>query len=64
MAEALQRMGWSEADLMARPKGEPGKLELARELRAKKTMPLAEIAAVAHAPQHSLQHSLVDFSYS
>jgi hypothetical protein len=42
--EGLKRMGWSEADLRARRKGEPKKVQLARELRAQTTMPLAWIA--------------------
>ena len=37
-------MGWSEADLLARRKGEPQKVALAWELRSKTTMPLAWIA--------------------
>ena len=41
VVEELKRMGWSEADLEARRKGEPRKLGLACELRAKTTMPLA-----------------------
>jgi REP element-mobilizing transposase RayT len=44
VVEGLQRMGWSEADLRARRKGEPGKIELAWELRSQTTMPLAWIA--------------------
>jgi putative transposase len=40
----LKRMGWSEADLKARRKGEPRKVELARQLRSQTTMPLAWIA--------------------
>src|ERR1019366_1119305 len=42
--EGLKRMGWSEADLQARRKGEPRKIELAWELRSQTTMPLAWIA--------------------
>ena len=45
VVEGLKRMRWSEADLSARRKGEPGKVQLARELRSKTTMPLAWIAA-------------------
>jgi hypothetical protein len=41
VAEALQRMGLRETDLHRRRKGEPGKVELAWELRSKTTMPLA-----------------------
>jgi hypothetical protein len=44
VAEALKAIGWSEADLRARRKGEPRKVALARELRARTTMPLAWIA--------------------
>ena len=43
VAEGLQRLGWSEADLQARRKGEPRKIELAGQLRAQTTMPLAWI---------------------
>jgi hypothetical protein len=42
--EGLKRLGWSEADLKARRKGEPRKVELAQELRLKTTMPMAWIA--------------------
>jgi hypothetical protein len=44
VAEGLKRMGWSQADLEARRKGEPSKIELACELRSRTTMPLAWIA--------------------
>ena len=44
VVEALQRLDWSEADLKARRKGEPRKVELAWELCSKTTMPLAWIA--------------------
>jgi hypothetical protein len=37
-------MGWSEAALRARRKGEPRKVELAWELRSQTTMPLTWIA--------------------
>jgi hypothetical protein len=40
----LRRRKWSEADLRSRRKGDPGKVELAWELRAKTTMPLAWLA--------------------
>jgi len=39
-----ERLGWSEADLKARRKGEPRKVELAWELHSRTTMPLAWIA--------------------
>jgi hypothetical protein len=45
VVEGLKRLGWSQADLRARRKGEPGKVQLACELRSKTTMPLAWIAA-------------------
>jgi hypothetical protein len=44
VVEGLKRLGWSEADLRARRKGEPRKVELAWELRSQTTMPLAWIA--------------------
>ena len=44
MVAGLKRMVWSEPDLKARRKGEPGKVELAAELRSQTTMPLAWIA--------------------
>ena len=44
VVERLKRIGWSEADLKARRKGEPRKVELAWELRSQTTMPLAWIA--------------------
>jgi hypothetical protein len=37
-------MRWAEQDLASRRKGEPGKVRLARELRAGTTMPLTWIA--------------------
>ena len=48
VVEGLKRMGWSEADLSARRKGERGKVQLARKLRSKTTMPLAWIAMRLH----------------
>jgi len=42
--EALRQMGWSEADLKARRKGDPRKLELARQLRARTTMSVGWLA--------------------
>ncbi len=48
VAEGLHRLGWTETDLQGRPKGEQRKLELARELRSKTTMPLAWIAQRLH----------------
>jgi hypothetical protein len=37
-------MGWAEAELRARRKGDEGKLKLARALRLRTTMPLAWLA--------------------
>ena len=34
IAEELGRRGWTAADLKRAPKGDPGKLEIARRLRA------------------------------
>src|ERR1022692_2184419 len=44
VVKGLKRLRWAEADLRARRKGERGKVQLARELRSKTTMPLAWIA--------------------
>ena len=44
VVEGLKRVGWREADLRARRKGEPRKVDLAWELRSQTTMPLAWIA--------------------
>ena len=44
VVEGIKRMGWSEADLGAKRKGEPRKVDLAWELRSRTTMPLAWIA--------------------
>ena len=41
-------MGWSEADLKARRKGEPKQVDSAWELRSQRTMPLAWIAERLH----------------
>jgi hypothetical protein len=42
--EELASLGWQEADLAARRKGDPGKVRIARRLRAETTMTLAWIA--------------------
>ena len=44
LTERLKRMGWKERDILSRPKGHPGKVRLALELRANTTMPLSWIA--------------------
>lgn len=46
--EELQRIGWSKEHLLARPKGDAHKVRIARELRARTTMPLAWIAEHPH----------------
>jgi REP element-mobilizing transposase RayT len=48
VAEELGRRKWKEADLAARRKGEPGKVEIARRLRAETTMTLSWIAQRLH----------------
>jgi len=40
----LKRLGWNEEMLKQRPKGDSGKVALAKALRAETTMPLAWIA--------------------
>ena len=42
--EALARIGWTKEHLQARLKGDPHKVQIARELRARTTMPMAWIA--------------------
>jgi len=44
IAQALQRLGWTELDLVNRPKGHPAKLELAHQLRAQTTLSVAWVA--------------------
>jgi hypothetical protein len=44
VVEALKRMSWSEEQLRGRRKGDPKKVELARELRSLTTMSLGRIA--------------------
>jgi len=40
LAEELTRLGWQEADLKRRRKGDPGKVRIARRLRTESTMTL------------------------
>ncbi len=44
VAEELRRLGWKEADLDQRRKGDPGKLEIVRRLRTETPMPLQWMA--------------------
>ena len=44
MAAELKRRKWTEQDLMAKRKGHPMKIELARKLRTESTMTLGWIA--------------------
>jgi hypothetical protein len=44
IAQALQRLGWTELDLVNRPKGHPAKLQLAHQLRAQTTLSVAWVA--------------------
>ena len=43
-AEALGRIGWTKDHLRARPKGNRRKVQIAQQLRAQTTIPLAWIA--------------------
>ena len=45
IAEELQRQGWQEADLLARPKNDAVKLEIAARLRRETTLSTKAIAA-------------------
>ena len=44
LREELQRRGWNEAELDRRRKGDPEKVEIASQLRARTTMTLKRIA--------------------
>jgi len=44
VTDRLKALGWQEADLAARRKGDPAKVKLAAQVRARTTMPLAWIA--------------------
>jgi hypothetical protein len=48
IAEELGRQGWQEADLAARRRNDPVKLELAARLRRETTLTIKAIAARAH----------------
>jgi hypothetical protein len=48
VAEQLQRLGWTAAELAQRPKGDPDKVSLARRLRAETPMTLKWIAGELH----------------
>ena len=67
LAETLQRIGWSREQVLARNKGDPHKVVIARELRARTTMPLnyaagLERRAFAHpicASLHSMKSKIL-----
>jgi REP element-mobilizing transposase RayT len=44
VSQALQRLGWTELDLVDRPKSHPAKLQLAHQLRAQTTLSVAWVA--------------------
>ena len=44
IAQGLERLGWTELDRVNRPKGDPAKLELAHQLRARTTLSVAWVA--------------------
>jgi hypothetical protein len=46
--EELARLGWKEAELARRPKGDPEKIRIARRLRAETTASLRWVAARLH----------------
>ena len=45
LAEELRRLGWSEEDLVRRPKNHPGKLAIAVRLRRETTLSIKAITA-------------------
>ena len=48
VAAELDRLGWTEADLAGRAKGDPQKISIAQRLRAETTVTLKWIAAELH----------------
>ncbi len=48
VAEELARLGWTEAELVARRKGDPGKMAMATRLRRETTLTVKAIAARLH----------------
>jgi hypothetical protein len=48
LAEELSRRGWTESDLAARRRNDPGKLAIAVRLRNETTLPVKWIAARVH----------------
>ena len=48
VGDELKRLGWTEADLVARRKSDPLKLAIAARLRKEATLPLKAIAARVH----------------
>lgn len=48
VAEELRRLGWSAADLVRRPKNDPGKLAIAVRLRRETTLSIKAITARVH----------------
>ena len=68
IAQGLERLGWTELDRVNRPKGDPAKLELARQLRGRTTLSVAWVARglswaagriwlAAQKPQHQQAHA-------
>jgi hypothetical protein len=48
IAEELERLGWTETELLSQRKNAPGKLEMAARLRRETTLPVKWIAARVH----------------
>jgi hypothetical protein len=46
--DELTKLGWTESELLGRPKGDPKKLRIARVLRQETTMTLGWIAQALH----------------
>jgi putative transposase len=71
VAEELKRLGWTDADLELRPKGDCGKVRLARRLRRETTMSrqwiasrlhMGSISMVAHCLRQKCVSEIVDCS--
>ena len=61
IAEELERLGWTEPDLLSQRKNAPGKLEMAARLRRETTLSVKWIAArvqlgTSKGANHNLQH--------
>ena len=57
--EELRRLGWGEADLGRRPKGDPKKMAIAARLRKQTTLTMGQIAERMHLGTAQSAHALL-----